>query len=81
MSSLQQSGKWHGTHFYKVVINIKIHFQSWAAKGLQMIFKGFFASQNPHEEHLAAFGCPGFIVEFNTYNIIKMSPMSLTPLL
>ena len=37
--------------------------------------------KGPPRGHLAAKVCPGFVVEFNNYNIIEMSPMSLTTLL
>ena len=37
--------------------------------------------RGPPKDHLVAFGCPGFVVEFNTYKIMEMNSMSLTPLL
>ena len=37
--------------------------------------------REPAEHHLAAKGCPGFVVEFNTYNISGDDPMSLISLL
>ena len=35
----------------------------------------------PPKGNLAAKSCPRFVVEFNSYNIILMSPMLLTTLL
>ena len=35
----------------------------------------------PSKGHLAAKGCPGFVVEFNNYSINVDDPMSLTSLL
>ena len=35
----------------------------------------------PPKGNLAAKSCPGFVVEFNSYNIILMSSMLLTTLL
>ena len=50
-----------------------------------MAAKGFLGgplrSRGPPKDHLAAKGCPGFVVEFNTYNITLMSPMSLITLM
>ena len=40
-----------------------------------------FLFRGPHKDHLAVFDYPGFVVEFNTYKIMEMNSMSLTPLL
>ena len=63
------------------VLSIEFQNKSWAAIGCQMILGGSQQCRGPPKDHLAAFGCPGFAVKFNTYNIMDMSFVSLTTLL
>ena len=74
---MQEKGKQHVTHLQNVV-KIKFHSKSWTAK---QCLAGILQSRGPPKGHLVAFGCPGFVGEFNTYNIMEMSSMSFTTLL
>ena len=74
---MQDKDKQHVTHLQNVV-RIKFHSKSWTAK---QCLAGTLQSRGPPKGHLVAFGCPGFVGEFNTYNIMEMSSMSFTTLL
>ena len=71
-SSLQERGKWHETHllyWYKYILNSTTYPgqpspAKWSLGG-PVFYKA------PLKYDLAANGCPGFFVEFNTYNITK----------
>ena len=78
---LEPSGReWSKSHgsIYSNAIIIKFHYKSWAAFGCQMMTS---ALQGSLRDHLAAKGCPGFVVEFNIYSIIGDDPLSSNSLL
>ena len=51
-----------GLHCSNVLV-IKFYDKSWADKGIPLLYR------EPSKEHLTAKSFPGFVVEFNTYNI------------
>ena len=77
---MQEKGERHGIINIEVV-NIKFHNKSWTAFGCQMIFRWSFVEQRTTYRSISSQKLPGFVVEFDIYNIYADDPMSLTSFL